>query len=67
MNSAVRLNHVRRRLLVMIVYVYRRINHGVTRGLNVAMAMHSVQIVRMKGSVRIGGAIRIMERFFVKI
>ena len=35
--------------------------------MNVAMAIHSVRIIPMKRTVRVGGATQIMEHFFVRI
>ncbi len=67
MKLVVHQNHVQQHLHAMIDYVYHRINLDVLLGLNVVMVMHSVLIERMKNYVRIGGVIRIMEHFYVKI
>jgi hypothetical protein len=67
MNLDVHQNHVQQHLHVMIDYGYHRINPDVLHGQNVVMEMHFVRIEQMKNYVRIGGVIRIMEHFYVKI
>ena len=67
MNLVVHQNLVLRPLHAMIDYDYHRINLVAIPGLNVAMAMLSVRIVRMKNSAQVGGVIPIMARFYARI